>query len=443
MRGSFSVKSVVRRILAVAVSLLFCLTSCQQQPLPPPDFTLTVTPEDTEVVNSQKGMYQWLGVPSPIPDWQTVDVYWRDQIQWGKQIEKRRGVYDFSVFERGMQQAEQTKGRFSFRIMSLCPGCGGNLTPNYVPRQANGAPDWNSEEFLSGFENLMRKLGERYDNDPRLGIVDIGAYGLAGEWYCEKDLCGEPITDANVERLLRSVSKAFPTKYLVIGFAEQPAKMAAKINPRIGVRWDCVGGSLPVTLGYLPNSLQDVWRRAPVVGEWCNAPDVTATQGVDNVRNLHLSMLSSGNFPKPYDQLAPGEQAAFRRAYILSGYRYAVEAAAYPKTTTTGTTIKIAVTIKNFGSAPTYDAWEPRLSLLDPERRLVAESILAIDLRSLAEGSTTGSTEITVPADLAKGNYEIDIQAVHSQSYLAPLAFANPGRDKEGRHAIGRIVVTS
>ena len=434
-------KTLSRFLRAAALGVAVGLAGYCRAEAPPDEFQLAAISRDEEVFNSQRGMYEWIGVPTPIPNWPTIDVYWRDQIQWGGQVEKRRGVYDFSVFENGLRKAEKTNGRFSFRIMALCHGCGGNLTPSYIPRQSNGAPAWNSEEFLSGFEELMKRLGSRYDADPRLGIIDIGAYGLAGEWYCEKNLCGEPITDANARRLLSAAAKAFPSKYLVVGFSEKPAELAAKISPRIGVRWDCVGGRLPITLGYLPKSMQDVWRHAPVVGEWCNAPDVTAAQGVDNVRDLHLSMLSTGNFPRRYDQLDVAEQAAFRQAYISSGFRYTVTSVNAPISAPPGSNIDVTISIKNSGVAPTYDSWTTRVILVNSEGRAAVGGILTLDLRKLAEGSSTATATVALPGDLTKGRYRLAIQATDNQGYLRPLAFSNPGRDADGRHPIGTLTI--
>lgn len=392
-----------------------------------------------EVYNSGRGMYSWLTIPSQVPGWQYRDVYWRDQIQWGSQVEKTKGSYNFSVFEAGLAEAQKSNGRFSFRIMALCPGCGGNLAPSYVPRQANGAPDWNSEAFLSGYERLMAALGARYGKDPRLGVIDVGAYGLWGEWYCDEKQCGTQLTDKNTERILRAVSNAFPEKYLALGFSDKAASLAAKINPKIGLRFDCIGG-FPMTLKYLPEPVKTVWKRAPVIGEWCPIPGSTATQGVSNVKELHLSMLSSGNFATPYAQLSATEQTAYKRAYTLSGFRYSVSSVSAPTTVSANTSVPIAISVTNSGVAPTYDSWTTRVMLVDSAGKTVASAALPLDLKSLAEGSASGSVNLTLPRTL-NGTYKLAIAAADQQSYLKPLAFANPDRDSEGRYILGTMSV--
>lgn len=395
---------------------------------------------DSEVYNSGRGLYSWLTIPTQIPGWTYQDVYWRDQIQWGSKVERTRGAYDFSAFDTGLAEAARTGGRFSFRVMALCPGCGGNLAPSYVPKQANGAPDWNSEAFLAGYENLMKALGARYDRDPRLGVIDVGAYGMWGEWYCDDSQCGVPLTDANAERLIRAASNAFPNKYFTLGFDLKTAQMAARINPKIGMRFDCIGGPFDMTLKYLPEDIKNVWKRAPVIGEWCPIPGTTAERGVNHVKELHLSALSSGNFPVPYGQLSAAEQSAYRRAYTLSGFRYSATTLDAPASVAAGRTATVKLTIKNTGVAPTYDSWRTSVHLLDSSGRSVATAAFPIDLKSLAEGSQTTAAAVAVPTTL-RGTYRIAISANDTAGYLKPLTFANPGRDSAGRYVVGALTV--
>ncbi|WP_084343196.1 DUF4832 domain-containing protein [Piscicoccus intestinalis] len=404
--------------------------------------TVPQAPATAEVYNPHRGMYSWLEQPSIVPGWKTSDIYWRDQIQWGSQVERTRGQFDFSAFERGMQAAKATNGRFSFRVMAMCPGCGGNLTPSYVPRQANGAPDWNSEAFLSGYERLMNALGARYDKDPRLGIIDVGAYGMWGEWYCDES-CGTPMTQANLQRVVRAVSTAFPSKYLVMPIDLEAAQYGASINPKIGLRYDCIGGDFAMTLRYLPDSLRDVWKRAPVVGEWCPMAGSTPQKGIQDVRELHLSMLSSANFATPYDQLDSAGQAAVRTAYVTSGFRYTLTSYDAPGTATAGGSVPVRVTVRNLGVAPTYDSWRTRLHVVNSAGVTVASATLGLDLRRLAEGSATHGSTIWLPRTMPAGKYRLAIAATDNLGYLKPLAFANPGRDGAGRYSLGYVSVTA
>jgi hypothetical protein len=99
----------------------------------------------TDLGNPLRGQYRWMGYESQISGWSTPDLYYRDQVYWGR-LERTPGVYDFSYIESGLKAAAATKGKFGFRVMSYCPGCWMEwredkvafppLAPTYLPSQA-------------------------------------------------------------------------------------------------------------------------------------------------------------------------------------------------------------------------------------------------------------------------------------------------------------------
>ena len=138
----------------------------------------TIQVESAEVPNSFRGQYAWLGGEAKPAGWPISDVYFRDQLPWGR-IEPTPGAYKLDAFEWGLTTAQERGGRFGFRVLAYCPGCWfDDATPSFVPMQpGTDVPDWNSEAFLAGWERLMAELGRRYDDDPRMGWVDVGGYG--------------------------------------------------------------------------------------------------------------------------------------------------------------------------------------------------------------------------------------------------------------------------
>lgn len=396
-------------------------------------------PQSGDLVNSGRGMYEWLEQAPMVPGWRTTDVYWRDQLQWGGQLERSRGVYDFSVVEKGLSAAQAKGGRFSFRIMSLCPGCGGTLTPSYVPRQSNGAPDWNSEAFLSGWENMFLAMGNRYDKDPRMGVIDIGGYGLWGEWYCDSR-CGGQITDENALRLARAVVTAFPSKFATVGYTDSYAAMIAEISPRIGLRFDCIGmGGL--SLQYLPTVLKDVWKRAPVIGEMCPVAGSTAGKAVRDVKGVHVSALSSANFVTSYARLSSTNKSLIRTAYQISGFRYSISNHEAPNSAKGGESVKVSTTWSNTGVAPTYDPWRIQLRLLDTTGRTVASTPLNLDLRKLPPGSTTIQTTFNIP-DKLRGTYQLAVTVTDPTGYLPAMRLGNHARNATGSYPLSPIHIT-
>lgn len=451
-------RRVARATVVVAAALLACTqspfaespkTSMLQFDPNVPLATLTRTasevtlttpePGNDAIPNSGRGEYAWMDAPTRTGSGTAHDIYWRDELQWGRDIERDRGVYDFSTFEKGLTLAERSRTKFMFRVMSYCPGCGGNLTPEYVPRQPNGMPDWNSEEFLSSWHNLMRALGERYGNDPRLGFVDIGGYGFWGEWFLPPDQeNGTPITRENAERVIRAVTDSFPHKYALINYLDDFPDLAVTVSPRVGLRIDCVGGDHDFELTHARTPLlRDVWRRAPVVGEWCPDPKTTAERGLAQVHEAHLSMLSSGNFPRAFGDLGETERRDYMQAYSNTGFKYHVKSVSLAESSSAGGRLSIATTWSNQGVAPTYDSWSVSVRLRDAMGTLVWESTVPLDLRLLTGDGQTMSSDGVI-ADIDPGvTYSVSVLVQDDTGYLPPMHLSNGQRQVNGEYAIG------
>ncbi len=422
--------------------------------------------------NSLRGQYRWMGYGSQVTGWPTPDLYYRDQVYWGK-LERQQGVYDFSVIEAGLKNAAAVGGKFGFRVFAYCPGCWMEkrtdhasfppVTPPYLPAvagsgswydpdgvdgpvagwQISRVPDWNSEAFLSRWEALVTELGRRYGDDPRLGYVDVGGYGKFGEWWVEKaDL---HITDANGLRMVKAVASAFPTKHVMFPTMQTVAFTMAAVNanPNLGIRTDSLGCSgmnsmvtAPPDNGKTVNPLAEVWRTRPFFSEWCTQGDPVA--GAAQVTQWHVSTTSSENMKLKYAAMTPAQQSAFLTATSDAGYRYAVTRLSVGAVRP-GRMLSVALTLQNAGSAPTYDPWTVQLRLTDAAGHLAAALPLTVDLRKVLPGSATYLRTVTAPAGLPTGAYTASIAVVDPSGYLSPMALANTSRLTDGSYRLGRV----
>ncbi|MEO5852003.1 MAG: DUF4832 domain-containing protein [Nocardioides sp.] len=390
-----------------------------------------------EVPNSMRGQYSWLGQEAQPTGWPISDVYYRDQVPWGR-IEPTAGSFDLDWFEAGLAAAEQGGGRFGFRVLSYCPGCWfDDATPPFVPMQpGTDIPDWNSEAFLSGWERLMDELGNRYDNDPRMGWVDVGGYGSWGEWHVSS---GQEITDANAARVIRAVVAAFPSKHVVINaMTPRFALKALKLSPRMGLRVDCLGEYNMFSA--LPTSpeMQQRWRTAPVLSEWCGTYTTSTTLGARQVRDFHISQTSSGNLKVPYAQMSSSQQQGYLDSISTAGYRYGVRTVVVPRTIGRGDKVPLVTRWVNTGSAPTYDDWDVELRLGDRAGRTVATRRLDVDLGALLPGGRTYRLGTRFPK-VAPGTYALSLAVTDPSGYLAPMNLAIRGRSADGSYALGRV----
>lgn len=138
-----------------------------------------------------RGQYHWYADPkhNKTPALLGPDHY--ERYFW-KDVEPTDDQFVTTGIDDGIARATAAGGVYAFRVMALCAGCGEALPPQVrtasrtwtatIPNSTTTAriPDWNSEQFLAEWEELMRHLGAKYANNPRLGHVEVGGYGNLG-----------------------------------------------------------------------------------------------------------------------------------------------------------------------------------------------------------------------------------------------------------------------
>ena len=171
----------------------------------------------------------------------------------------------------------------------------------------------------------MAELGRRYGDDPRLGYVDVGGYGSYGEWHVG---AGERVSDANGLAIVDAVASAFPTKHVLIN-TMTPVEFTLKAlaaHPNLGLRTDSLGCPDMYSMVAVDERLQSVWRTRPFFSEWCTRADPVL--GAQQVRQFHVSTLSSGNMPWTPRRARPaGQRSAYATALATAGYRIRLRSA--------------------------------------------------------------------------------------------------------------------
>jgi hypothetical protein len=433
----------------------------------------SIPTSDPELSNPMRGQYLWIGNPAYPAGWPDIDSYQR--WNWA-QLEPTHGNYQWSLIDNEIAAAKARGGRFGMRIMALCQGCGDHTymnaqtsIPDDMAAMVNpliGAapgdtvqyviPDWNSAAYFTRLTELLTAIANRYKSDPHFAWMDVSSYGNWGEMHLYpftqpggpySNSTQTPITDANAQKLVNLNTSLFSNKLLVVN-AEQQAALATAIasaSPPVGIRVDCLGSDDLAGGGMAIAAVAGAanrWQTAPFITEWCQTNLGSSgmdlfVQGEAQVRQYHVSMLSSDNFAM--NPSTATEIAAFRQANVESGYRLRAKTVSVTFDPSRRATLAVDVSWVNDNVAPTYLAWNVVLGLRGPS---TVEGSLKVDLRKVLPGTPLNDAEqVTLPSPLAAGSYDVYLRVEDAQAVSVPMQLAMSGRDASGSYVLGKLLV--
>lgn len=257
--------------------------------------------------------------------------------------------------------------------------------------------DWSSPKFLSRCERLIEKMGQAWDNDPRILGVEMGIYGYWGEHHLCGNLKGFPRRmPVEIQRVLGDAfAAAFRNKKVLVRYGNTFA------DYDFGLYWDSFALDDAIKLEYdWIRSRGDFWKRSPMSGETAynygdreslgHSPDETICDPVrrhrlmDWIRATHASHIG---WVSRYNASDPVARAGGEEAEQAFGYRYLVDEFAYTADVGEDGALSASLTLRNVGAAPFYYDWPVMLSLLDPATgQPVYRARMEGDLRTVQPG---------------------------------------------------------
>jgi hypothetical protein len=478
-----SIALLLAALVASVFATLVAHPTARSAPLEPAVFRPQALDPATEIVNPMRGLFRWNDqevAPQPRPSYDSYRRY-----SW-KEFEPSPGVYDFSALENHLAAAQRAGRKHSFRIRSMVLGNGMDLPEHVAGKLERGwwsrdtyIPDWNDPDFLAATEAFVRELARRYDGDPRIGYVEIGAYGTWGEWNVwpfgdDYPTPGgaQTITSENLYRLVDSYVDAFKQTPLVMMSDNKPALVhALRRSPAIGWRRDSLGSAhFADGMNSLKSDpaawalVSERWKTAPVIAEFINPGGVSAPEvyqlSLEQAHAFHVAMVGNGN-TLSWDGLSSPSKDAFLTLGRALGYRFQLGELSLPAQLTPGASFTVASAWRNAGIAPAYEDWDVMLQLRTPGSRAVAwEGKLDINLRTLLPGASAtlagesgtppepdqleaqaNSSTLRIEKPLAPGTYDLTIMVRDPDGYRAPLALAIEGRLEDGGYRLGSVAV--
>jgi hypothetical protein len=334
--------------------------------------------------------------------------------------------------------------------------------------------DYDSPAFQQRLRGLVAKLGQAWDDDPRIFAVQMGLIGYWGEHHSPAP------TPAQRRLLTEAFQKAFKHKPVLVRHND-PEFMDAGF----GIYYDTFAnisreppdGPKDQFPWQATNVYRDIWKHAPIEGEveynwqmrrkeskpeetFGRTPDETMVVPgyrrfmIDKIRRYHASYLGWINNYDPSNSEVLAGAAEVQKAF---GYRFVIDSATYPLSLEPGAKLPVELTVRNTGSAPFYLDWPVAVGLLDPAtaKPVWSAPLGGVDIRKWLPGEDWDSGDFayrrpavpyreaglaTLPGDFKNGQYIIALAILDRQGGMLPSArFATSNYFRGGWHPLGFI----
>ena len=269
------------------------------------------------------------------------------------------------------------------------------------------APDYSNATFRAAHARAIAALGAWASQDTFVSYVELGSLGHWGEWYTLEESGVPAMPEERVCREYYSqYQSAFPQAHLLTrrNYALSVDNGAGVYNDMTGssddtlewLAWQLAGGSQEVAdyeIAYSP--VEDIWRTAPVGGEFTSSLDMGYMLGDNIVQTLSLLRASHMTFIGPhYPKREYAESAGTHMVRGLLGYRLWV-----PELDVRFDALTrcwdITMKWRNDGVAPLYADWAVTLEVRDASDEVVCDTALPLVLSELCDGE-----EFTVKASV-------------------------------------------
>jgi len=334
--------------------------------------------------------------------------------------------------------------------------------------------DYDSPAFQERLRRLVEKLGQAWDEDPRIFAVQMGLIGRFGEHH-------NPAPTAEQRRLLaEAFQKAFKHKPVLVRHNDPEFMQAG-----FGIYYDTFAnldreppdGPKAQFPWQATHVYRDIWKNAPIEGEveynwqkqresakptetFGRTPDETMKVPAyrrymtDKIRRYHASYLG---WIASYNDTDQGVLAGAAELQKVFGYRFVLDSASYPLAVQPGEKLTVKLTVRNTGSAPFYLHWPVAVGLLDPatKKPVWSAPLAGVDIRKWLPGEDWDSAAFayrrpavpyhdeghaTLPPHIAPGQYILALAILDRQGGMMPSArFAIENYFRGGWHPLGFI----
>ena len=495
------------RLFLLLYAIIYCLTliACNQGISQTGNFQLTfnqIPISDPDLNRPGAGAEQWndqniVNIPNASVNSSRLDAYYRFSYTDIATFSGTPESYDFSLFDKKINDAINNKQKFSFGIMQICGGCdqvtvveGAKLFyPMYLHNQMQTEsvkdwivdgiwiPNYNSPNWLAAWKALNGAVNNHIVNGSYNGIqyrniihyIDVRGYGNYGEWT-NNEFPSDPASTVTVETLDSIISYTvhqYPDFQCVAMVASFDGNQLhnTMIPPAVGFyalttsnkagllgwrrdNWGWTDNYLSRWIDKNPtvfkgfrfdSAINNRYKYAPVVGEPADLG--FALYGGKpfgdmprQMKYYHVSSFGNGNLDKSLNN--PDALDNIRTSSKFAGYRLALTEGNMTPNLKPGVRFNITIGWRNTGIAPLYENWKAVYELRSAAGLVIWSGNSVIDPASVLPNNKVYSADdhFILPTSVPKGNYSLYLIVRDPQGYRQPLPLAISGRNSVGSY---------
>jgi hypothetical protein len=425
--------------------------------------------DDSVMTNPFIGFAPWANSTSYSQDHSLVyaNFTWR-------QLEPEKGQYDFSAIEKenNLEYWKKKNVKLIFRIVLDTPGPSKHMDiPDWLYQEINQdgtwydhawgkgfSPNYSNKKLIALHEELLKKLAERYNNDPEIAFIELGSIGHWGEWHTlQQDGIYIPFPKLPVvETYVNQYVKYFSNKILLMRRPHQIAldnkmglynDMFGKKKDTVDSFWNWVknGYTLWLTGEKMP-AMPDYWKYGPTGGELAPVAhredyfsSANFSETISELNLTHVSWVGPGS---PADYPRDGKlQPKIDQLLKKMGYHFRIVKETHPQKVKPGDSFMMTMDGENSGVAPFYYSWPLEISLADAKDKIVYKQQVNTDIRKWLPGMFKVDESISLPSDLPAGEYHLCVAILDPATKKPGMNLEMAGKRDDGRYKLGKIII--
>jgi len=414
---------------------------------------------DTLLANPGQGWMNQARAPKGDPRFPCSVVYIR--FNWAD-IEPEQGKYNWQVIDDVIAAWKPRGATVAFRVMTCnAHSAGYYASPKWLfdaggkgfeylrggddptsggKRIPRIEPDYADPIYLARHGEFLKALGRRYDGSPNVEFLDIGSYGIWGEWHTP-----HPAPAAVRKQIVDLYLQAFRRTPMVFMSDDAEVLKYALANGT-GFRRDGVGSPWheqnwigSKKYADVPN-MATAWQRAPVVFEWfgnyeyLKSKDWSFDAAVNFMLTNHVTLINDNVGRVPPEAMPQLEKLA-----RLAGARFVLRELAHKKELEAGASLHLESKWANVGVGKLHRQYVLRFSLLDSTGTVCSASDAKADPRAWLPGEHSVTESVPLPRSLKPGEYIVAVAIVDPAGLRRPFLLAIDAPEKGGLYSVSTL----